>query len=102
MAEVCPNLKVFKLASPVLPLKEQAEWSKVSQSDGSEAPEKELTQSTPISLLLGPNVPTPGHDILEKVNLLQCTEWEPVDEQEVRKILAEYMDVFPKDNLHLG
>ena len=66
------------------------------------SPEKELTQLIPISPPSGPNVPTLGHDVLNKVNLSGCTEWDPVDQQEVRKILAEYVDVFAKDNLDLG
>ena len=102
MAKVVPDLKLFEPASLVLPQKEQVEWSKVSHSDGSKSHEKELTQLTPISPPLGPNVPTLGHDILKKVNLLGCAEWDPSDQQEGRQILAEYADVFAKDDLDLG
>ena len=38
----------------------------------------------------------------DKVHLSRCTEWNPVDQQEVRKILTEYADIFAKDNLNLG
>ena len=48
------------------------------------------------------NVSTQGHDVLKQVNILGCTERDPVDQQEVRKILAEYADVFVKGDLDLG
>ena len=74
MAEIVPNLKVFKQMSAVLPPKEQAEPLKVGQPYSSNSPEKELTCAIPTSLQLGPDVQTPGHDVLEKVNLLGCIE----------------------------
>ena len=58
IAEVTANLRVFKLAGLVLPHKEQMEWSRVAQSDGSESPEKEVTQLTSMSPPLEPTVPT--------------------------------------------
>ena len=102
MAKVILNLRVFELAGLVLPQKEQTEQSRVCCSDGTKSPEKEVTQLTPMSLPLELTVPTLEHDILEQVNLLGCAKWDPADEQEVRKILAEYTDVFTKDDLDLG
>ena len=102
MAEIVPNLKVFKQTSMALPLNQHAELSKVSWHNGSNSPKKELTWLTPISLQLGPDVPTLEHDILRKVNLLGCTEWDSTDQQEAREILMEYADVFAKDDLDLG
>ena len=49
MAEVVPDQKGSEPTGPILSQKEQAEQSKVSQSTGSESPEKELTCQTPIS-----------------------------------------------------
>ena len=40
--------------------------------------------------------------MLEKVDLLECTKWDPNDQQEVRKCLRKYEDVFAKDDLNLG
>ena len=58
----------------VFPSKGQVEPSQVSHPNGSNSPEKELTQPTPISPQLGPDAPTLEHDILKKVNLLGCAE----------------------------
>ena len=40
--------------------------------------------------------------MLDKVDLVGCAEQDPKDQQEVRKILSQYADVFAKDNLNLG
>ena len=40
--------------------------------------------------------------MLNKVDLSGCTKWNPEDQQEARKILREYADVFAKDNIDLG
>ena len=40
MAEILPNLKVFKQTSKVLPLKEQVELSKVGWPNSSNSPER--------------------------------------------------------------
>ena len=45
--------------------------------------------------------PTSEYDVLDKVDLLGCVNWEPEDQQRVRKNLREYADVFAKDNLNL-
>ena len=59
------------------------------------SPEKELTWPSPVSPQLELGVPTLKHDVLEKVDLTGCAiEWDPKDQQEVRKILREYTDVF--------
>ena len=45
---------------------------------------------------------TVEHDVLEKVNLLGCTEWDPKDQWEAWSILKECTDVFAKSDLGLG
>ena len=102
MAEIVPDLNVFKQTGVVLLLKKQVELFKVSSSNGSNSPEKELTQPTPIFLQSGLDVPTPEQDVLKKVDLFGCAELDPMDQQEARKILREYADVFAKNNLNLG
>ena len=99
--EIVPDLKVFEQTSEVFPSKEQAEPSKVSWPNGSNSPEKGLTWLTLTSLKLGPDVSTPEHDIVKKVDLLGCAEWDPADQQETREILREYADVFTKDDFDL-
>ena len=47
-------------------------------------------------------VPTPEPDVLGKVNLLGCIEWDPEDQWEAQSILREYVDVFAKDDFDLG
>ena len=55
-----------------------------------------------MSLQLELGDPTLEHDVLGKVDLLGYTEWDPEDQQEARKILREYADVFAKDDIDLG
>ena len=87
MAEIFPNMKALKHTSQVSSSKEQKEPSQVSQPTCSNSPKKELTMPTPISLQLGLGVPVSECDVLNKVDHLGCTEWEPEDQQEVRKNL---------------
>ena len=47
-----------------------------------------------MSLQSEPEVPTLEHDVLEKVDILGYTEWDPKDQWEARSILREYADVF--------
>ena len=102
MADIVPDLKVFKQTSMVLPLKEYTELSKVGQSYSSNSPKKELTWLALTSLNLGLDFPTLEHDVLKKVNISGCAEWDSTDQQEAREILREYADVFAKNNLDLG
>ena len=46
-------------------------------------------------------VPTLEHDVLGKVYMLGCTEWDLKDQQEAQSVLREYADVFAKDDLDL-
>ena len=46
-------------------------------------------------------VPAPENDVLEKVYLFGCAEWDPQNQWEMQSILREYADVFAKDNLYL-
>ena len=64
--------------------------------------QNELTWLTPMLPQLELGDSTLEHDILEKVDLSGCAEWDPMDQQEVRKILREYANVFAKDDLNLG
>ena len=50
-------------------------------------PKNDLTQLTPISLWLEPGDPTLEHDVLDKVDLSGCTDWDPKDQQQARQIL---------------
>ena len=95
-------MKTYSHTYEVLPLGEQRGPLHVSQSTCSNTTENELTWPTPISLQLELDVPTSEHDVLEKVDLLGCAKWDPEDQQEVRKILREYADIFAKDDLNLG
>ena len=78
-AEIVPDLKIFKQTSSVLPLKEPAEPSKGGWPNGWNSPKKELTQLTHISLQLGMDVSSLEHDILKKVDLSACAQWDPMD-----------------------
>ena len=95
VAQIVPNMKALRSTSEVLPLKEQKEPSEVGQSSCSNSPKNELAWLTPIYLQLELDVPTFKHDVLDKVDLLQCTEWDPKDQQEARNILREYTHIFP-------
>ena len=57
-------------------------------------PQSELTWPTPVSLQLEPGDPALEHAVLDKVDLLGCANWDPKDQQEVIKLLNEYVDVF--------
>ena len=86
MAKVVPNMKALESTSKVLPLKEPKELSEVGQSSCSNSPDNELTQPTLISAWLETDVPTLECDMLDKVGLSGCTELDPKDKQETRKI----------------
>ena len=64
--------------------------------------QNELTWLTSISPQLEQGNLTMEHDVLDKVDLSGYTKWDPKDQQEVRKVLSEYTDVFAKDDLDLG
>ena len=55
-----------------------------------------------MSLQLELGDPTWEHDVLENADLLGSTKWVPEDQEEVRNILREYVDIFSKDDLDLG
>ena len=95
-------MKALTHACEFLPSKEQIGQSQVSQATCSNFHQNELTWLTPISPQLELGVLTSEHNMLDKVDLLGCTEWVPEDQQKARKILREYMDVFPKDDLDWG
>ena len=56
-----------------------------SQPTCLKAPENELTQLTSISPQLELDVPSSEHDMLNKVDLSRCDEWNLKDQQEVKK-----------------
>ena len=92
------------LAIPVrihLP-KEWWESSKVSQTSSLNPLEKQVTWVTCQSPQLEFEVQPPEHDVLEKVDMPGCTEWDPEDWQEVQNILRECTDVFARNDLDLG
>ena len=66
------------------------------------APQTELTWPTPVSPQLELGDLTSECDMLSKVNLPGCATWDPEHQQEARKILREYSDVFAKEDLDLG
>ena len=63
---------------------------------------KKVTQPTPRSSQPESEVPTLEPDVLRKVDLLGCAEWDSVEHWEAQSILREYVDVFAKDVLDLG
>ena len=65
-------------------------------------PKNELTQLTPLSLQLELGDPTLEHDVLDKVNLSGYTKWDSEDQQELRRILSKYADIFANDDPMLG
>ena len=93
MAEIVPNMKTLESTYKVLSLKEQKEPPQVGWSSYSNSPQIKLTWLTPISLQLKQDVPTSEHDVLDKVDLLEYTKWDPEDQQEARNILVEYADI---------
>ena len=100
MAEIVPNLKFLEQKSAVFSSKGQAEPSEVSQPNGLKLPWKGVDLPDLYISAVGTGFPTPGHDILKKVDLLGCAEWDPMD-QEARNIVREYLDVFARDDLDL-
>ena len=87
----------------VLPLEEQKGPLQVGQSICLNSLENELILANPYISTVG----TGCSDLRtwcagESGSLMGCTEWDPQDQQEVRKILREYADVFAKDDLNLG
>ena len=85
-----------------LPPKEQEKPSKVGWTSGPNPLEKEVTRLTPRSPQLELEVSILEPDILEKVDLLGCTDWDPKDQWEAQSILKEYADVFAMVDLDLG
>ena len=82
-------------------------WKRVEPADpyifavGTRGSNSELNQLTLISLQSKPEVPILEHDVLEKVDILGCTEWNPKDQWEARSSLREHADVFAMDDLYL-
>ena len=100
--EVVPNMKALDWMCKILPSEKQKESSWVGQPTCLNSPKNELIWPTPISLQFEPGVMALEHNVLNKVNLLGCIEWNPEDQQEVKKILRLFADIFAKDNLDLG
>ena len=84
MAEIVPNMKALKHTCEDLPMKDQRDCHGSAGLPALTPPQNELTQPIPISLQLEPGVPTSEYDMLNKVDLLGCTKWDPKDQQEVK------------------